>query len=137
MAEQITEKGDNSDTFSLINKTKGKLPRLPFVEIKNTTLGKDYNLSLVFIGETKSKNLNRIYREKNKVANVLSFPLSKKEGEIFICSKKAKKEATLFKNTYYQFVGFLFIHGLLHLKGEQHGATMEKQERLLLKRFTS
>ena len=60
-----------------------------------------------------------------KTSNILSFPLSKTSGEILICPKAAKPYS----------VGYLFIHGLLHLKGRVHGATMEREERRLLKAF--
>ena len=74
--------------FSITNKTKSTLPRVSFVNIKNTVLGKNYSLSLVFIGESKSAELNLSYRNKNKPTNILSFPLDKKTGEIFIKPKK-------------------------------------------------
>jgi ssRNA-specific RNase YbeY (16S rRNA maturation enzyme) len=32
-------------------------------------------------------------------------------------------------------VGYLFIHGLTHLKGYKHGATMENIERLYIKKW--
>ena len=60
-----------------------------------------------------------------KTSNVLSFPLSKTSGEILICKAAAKPYT----------VEFLFIHGLLHLKGLKHGAIMEGEESRLLKRF--
>ena len=72
-------------TVTIQEMTTGKLPRLPFALMKEGVLGKNYDLSLVFVSESKSKELNRTYRKKNKPANVLSFPYSKKEGEIFIC----------------------------------------------------
>ena len=64
-------------------------------------------------------------KRKNHVSNVLSFPLSPTSGEILICKAAAKPYS----------VGFLFIHGLLHLKGLRHGVTMEHEEDRLLKRF--
>ncbi len=115
--------------------TKGRLPRLPFVDIKNVVLGKKYELSLVFIGDARSQKLNKIYRKKNKPANVLSFPLSKSEGEIFINSRHAQKEARGFDMSTTQFIGYLFIHGLLHLEGHTHGSIMEEAEMRLLKKF--
>ena len=112
------------ERFSITNKTRSELPRVNFLEIKNKVLGKDYSLSLVFIGKDKSRKLNLAYRGKNKPANILSFGLDKKTGEIFICTSIAKKETS-----------FLFIHGLLHLKGMAHGSTMEKAEIKLRKQF--
>ena len=100
---------------------------MPFANIKDSVLGKSYELSLVFIGETTSRKLNKQYRQKDKATNVLSFPLDKKSGEIFITPSVAKKEG--------HSVGFLFIHGLLHLKGLEHGDTMERAEIKLRKIF--
>lgn len=85
-------------------------------------LGENYELSLVFCSDALSRKLNRAYRGKDKAANVLSFPLSKTSGEIFInLARLGQFSAT-----------HLFIHGCLHLKGMEHGAKMMKLERKLL-----
>jgi len=125
----------DSDSLTITNFTKGKLPRLPFLEMKNAALGTQYNLSLVFIGERRSKHLNSTYRNKHKSGNVLSFPLDKKTGEIFICPVRARREAKNFDRSYENFIAFLFIHGLLHLKGMDHGSTMEKAEEKIRAQF--
>ncbi len=62
---------------------------------------------------------------KNKASNVLSFPLTKISGEILICRAAAKRFS----------IEYLFIHGLLHLRGLRHSATMERRENQLLKKF--
>ena len=126
---------NNIEAFSINNTTKGKLPSLSFLEMKEALLGKKYELSVVFVGDMLSKKLNAHYRGKNKPTNVLSFPYSKTSGEIFINLKYAKKEAPKFEEKYKNFVGFLFIHGLLHLKGMDHGSRMEKAEKLARKLF--
>jgi probable rRNA maturation factor len=109
--------------------------KIPFEKIADASLGKGYELSLVFCDSKFSKNLNKIYRGKDKPTNILSFPLSKTSGEIFIDLELCKKEAKKFGQTYTNFVGFLFIHGLLHLKGMRHGDTMERAETRLRKLF--
>jgi len=114
--------------FALENTTKGKLPSLPFLRIKERVLGKPYDVSVVFIGDKRSRDLNKRYRGKDKPTNILSFSLSANEGEIFINLRQAKKDAPRFKKRYNTFVGFLFIHGLLHLKGLEHGKKMEQEE---------
>ncbi len=121
--------------FSIKNTTKGKLPSLPFAKIKNFILKEDYDLSLVFIGEKRSRNLNAKYRGKDNPTNILSFPLDKQNGEIFINLQRAKKDAPKFKKGYNEFVKILFIHGVLHLKGMKHGKTMEDAEEKTLGRF--
>jgi probable rRNA maturation factor len=125
-------------TFSVTTTLKS-LPRpvrgLPFEEVKDYVLGKRFEVSLTFIGDKLSRRLNNSYRGKDKPTNVLSFNVSDDMGEIFINLKKCKVEAKKFDKTFPDFVLFLFIHGLLHLKGMQHGDTMEKAENKTLEKF--
>lgn len=104
-------------------------PRLPYQEIKDSVLGTQYTLSLIFVGEARARALNTKYRNATYIPNVLSFPLDKKTGEIYITPRMAHKESKKFNMTPRGYIGFLFIHGLLHLKGYPHGATMEKAEK--------
>ena len=99
-----------------------------FELIKKAILGSKYELSLVFITAPKIQKLNKTYRNINKPTDILSFPLSKTSGEIFICKTEAKKMMAEFGRTYENFLAFLFIHGLVHLKGYDHGVKMEKVE---------
>jgi len=103
--------------------------------MKNIIAGKKYQLSLVFVGATRARKLNSDTRGKTYVPNVLSFPLSDTAGEIYITPAIAKSEARKFNLTYQGYVGYLFIHGLLHLKGFDHGPKMEKLEQTYLKKF--
>jgi probable rRNA maturation factor len=110
-------------------------PQLPYERMKDAVLGRPYALSLIFVGEKRAKDLNRKHRKASYVPNVLSFPLTEGAGEIYITPTVAKKEAKKFGMTVNGYVGYLFIHGLLHLKGYLHGATMEKAEKRYLKRY--
>ena len=121
---------------TISNKTKGKLPRLPFVSMKNTILGEKYEFGISFLSVKKQKELNFKYRNINTTTNILSFPLSKTSGEITMDLVKVKKDAPLFNMSYSQFLKYLVIHGLLHLKGFEHGAIMERQEKKFLKIFS-
>jgi ssRNA-specific RNase YbeY (16S rRNA maturation enzyme) len=101
------------------------MARLLYKKIKDDILGKDYELSLAFLSPKEMLVVTKKWKKKDHISNVLSFPLSKTSGEILIC-----KEATApFTPDY------LFIHGLCHLKGYKHGATMENIERLYLKKW--
>lgn len=103
--------------------------------MKESVLGKKYELSLVFVGNSISKRLNSSLRGKDKPTNILSFPLSKESGEIFIdlplSTRQAKKTGLKLEI----WIGKLFIHGLLHLKGMDHGDTMDKAEIKFFKKF--
>jgi len=102
--------------------------KLPFDKIKNGVLGKKYELSIVLVGKYRIKNLNKIYRQKEVGTDILSFPLSKENGEIFINPQVAKIKAKKFEFTYENYLLFLVIHGLFHLKGLKHSARMERYE---------
>lgn len=106
-----------------------------FNKMKEAVLGKEYDLSFAYIAPAKMKKLNLIYRNINKPTDILSFPLSKTEGEMYICLSEARKEAKKFDRTYENFLHFLFIHGLVHLKGYDHGSTMERIEAKVRKEF--
>lgn len=133
--QEVERNKMSEDSFYITNKTKSTLPRVPFAKIKEEAMGKNYSLSLVFIGKKKSADLNYSYRKKNNPTNILSFPLNKKTGEIFITPELTRKEAKNFDRTHDNFIAFLFIHGLMHLKGMEHGSRMEEAEKKLRKKF--
>ncbi len=123
------------ENLTITKTAKGKLPSLPFRQMKDAVLGKNYDLSLVFIGDKLSQRLNRERREKDKPTNILSFSLDKTAGEIFINLRLSRKQASDFEREYENFVAFLFIHGLFHLKGFDHGSRMESKEKEIRKQF--
>ena len=110
-------------------------PKLPYDAIKNDILGKSYQLDLNFIGAVRAKKLNQTYRRKSYVPNVLSFPLAADTGEVYITPAVTRYEAKKFSMTKTGYIGFLFIHACLHLKGHDHGATMEAQEQRYCKKY--
>lgn len=122
------------ETFC-ITATARNYPALPYENIKNDILGKRYTLSLAFVGGTRAQCLNETYRDKTYTPNVLSFPLEESAGEIFITPTIARKEAKKFDMTPNGYIGFLFIHGCLHLRGHHHGEHMEKLEKRFCKKY--
>lgn len=119
---------DSSLSISSTIKSTPKIDGVLFESIKNKVLGKDYDLSLVFVGRTLGRKLNREHRGKDYATDILSFPLDKKNGEIFINPDKARSKAKEFDRTFSNYLVFIFIHGLFHLKGFDHGSRMESKE---------
>jgi len=117
------------------NKTRNVLPFIPFEAIKNETLGALYILSVVIVSTIEIQKLNLTYRNINKPTDILSFPLSETEGEIYISIDETKKEAVKFDRSYENFLAYIFIHGCIHLKGYDHGSTMEDIEIQIRKKF--
>jgi probable rRNA maturation factor len=103
--------------------------------VADTVLGRAYDLSVVLIGNARSRRLNATYRGKDKPTNVLAFPIAKDAGEIYLNVPYAGQEASKYDHAERLHLTYLFIHGLLHLKGLDHGEKMEREEARLLKRF--
>ncbi|HVT75185.1 MAG TPA: rRNA maturation RNase YbeY [Candidatus Paceibacterota bacterium] len=125
--------------ISIINKAKGTLPRvpssIPFARMKDAVLGADYDLSLAFVGDEESREISLRTKNKDYIPNVLSFELGHDAGEIFINPLEAKRQAPEFDRTSTNMIAYLFIHALCHLKGMDHGATMERTEARFRKEF--
>jgi len=114
-----------------------KYPRdIPYKEMKDYYLGKDYELSLVFCSKKTMRKLNNETRQKDYATNILSFPLSETAGEMFLCLPVCKKQYKNFDRSFDNFIAFLFIHGLVHLNGHDHGDTMDNEEENLRKKFS-
>ena len=121
-------------TLDIRNFTRGPVPRSPFGKAAAAVLP-GWDISLVLAGTARAQKLNQTLRGKEYVPNVLSYEVGPRSGEIIICPEIARREAPRYGHSENAHILFLFIHGLLHLKGIRHGATMERQERDLLRRL--
>lgn len=100
-------------------------------------------ISIALLSPLEIKKLNKIYRQKNKVTDVLSFNLDDEKilGEIVICLEQAKKQAKEKKISLQAELKLLVVHGTLHLLGYDHEVSeveaerQEKEEKLLLNKF--
>jgi probable rRNA maturation factor len=113
----------------------GSIPVVPFLSIKEKIIGKSYDLTIIFCTPQESQERNKTYRDKNYPTNILSFPLSDTEGEIYISLSTARHDAKNFDMSYQKFLHLLIIHGVLHLKGHAHGSTMDTLEDSYLQKF--
>ncbi len=103
---------------------------------------KKNELSINLVGEGRIKALNKKYRGKNKITDVLSFPLQDKIslkstesgilslGDIFICLPVAKKYAVREGVSLDYKLSFLAVHGFLHLLGYDHEKSTEEKDRM-------
>lgn len=126
---------DTNNNISIIRKTNGKLPRLPFVLIKNLILGKKYELSVVFVNRKTAIRLHQEWKKLDDPVNILSFPLDDTTGEIIISLEKTRSEAKKFERTYQEHLQWIIIHGCAHLKGYTHGNTMDQFEKKIYKKI--
>jgi probable rRNA maturation factor len=115
--------------------TRSKAPTIPFEAMARQVLGARYELSLVVCGDRLATKMNKAYRKKSYAPNVLSFPLDKENGEIFLNVRKAEREARIYGVNVRDRLALLYVHGLWHLKGYDHSDKMEQREQDTLKKF--
>ena len=120
-------------TFTLTHTTN--FPTHPYEAMKDAILGKRYTLELFIVGQKRAITINQKSRQKSYAPNVLSFPYTDTHGEIVLCPEVAKKEAAPYGMSYEGYFAFLYIHGLLHLKGYDHGEEMEKLEKKFIAKY--
>jgi len=94
----------------------------------------ELNLDISFVSKKTMKSVNGKFRNKNSPTNVLSFSdkiandQSKQIGEVLICPAIADEEALRDKNDFNDYVGFLLIHGILHIIGYDHKTEPEQEQ---------
>ena len=103
--------------------------------IKNEVLGQNYQLSVNIVDADTIKNLNKTWRQKDHSTDVLSFPYGDDEGELFLCPEIIAQRFEDYGRSIDNFVMFLVVHSLHHLKGLDHGPAMEEAEKTTRTKF--
>lgn len=96
---------------------KKRVVQMILYEVARRTKAKG-TISVVFVSGSEIRKINRQYRHKDKVTDVLAFeaPLY----EILICHPQAKRQAAERGHTVGEEVIDLLIHGVLHVFGYDH-----------------
>lgn len=94
-------------------------------------------ISLSFVGEEEIRTLNREYRNRDDITDVLSFPLEEDFpqgnellGDIVLCVKRAEEQAREYGHSTERELIYLSIHSLFHLLGYDH---MEEEEKKIMR----
>lgn len=99
--------------------------------LKTLDLKDGFNASLIIVGKNKIRSINRDYRNKDSVTDVISFANIDSVdydylddeinlGDIFINVDRVVSQAKKYKHSVKREFVFLFVHGLLHLFGYDH-----------------
>lgn len=95
-------------------------------------------LSIALVDDDEMQELNRKYRNCNETTDVLSFPLGEGQlGEIIISWPRVEEQARDYGHSLERELGFLLVHGILHLLGYDHQQeegtrTMRRKEEEIL-----
>lgn len=91
----------------------------------------EIEISLTFVAPQEIQMMNRDYRGKDAVTDVLSFPLYEHPreipargpvllGDIVICLAQAEAQAQEYGHDIDRELAFLFVHSMFHLLGYDH-----------------
>lgn len=104
-------------------------------------------LSVVFVDNARIQEINATYRDKNQPTDVISFALEEEGegevpiiggdfprvlGDIIISVPKAKEQAEELGHSFRREMGFLTVHGFLHLLGYDHMTESDEVEMFAL-----
>ena len=97
----------------------------------------NYEISLSFVSEAEIMKLNRDYRDKDSVTDVLSFPLdddfaiqTNLLGDIIICCKRAIEQAKEYNHSIKREIVYLVVHSMFHLLGYDH---IDESDRIIMR----
>lgn len=106
-------------------------------------------VSVTFVKNERIQEINRDYRGKDKPTDVISFALEELGegeilisganlprvlGDIIISTDKAYEQAEEYGHSFQRELGFLAVHGFLHLLGYDHETEEEEKEMFDLQR---
>lgn len=114
-------------------------------------LPEDTEMSVVFVDNKEIHEINKEYREKDAPTDVISFAIEdegedefpimmgdfdipRNIGDIFVSVEKIAEQAADFNHSFERELGFLVVHGFLHLNGYDHMNEEEEKEMFDLQR---
>lgn len=143
-----------------VNNYQDKLPLTPeleelVVKVARRTLQEEKaaaqtEVAVTFVDDQYIRELNLRYRGRDEPTDVLSFSMLEGEegeglppeadhllGDVIISLERAQRQADEYGHSLAREVGFLTVHGLLHLLGYDHedatgeGEMLARQEEIL------
>jgi probable rRNA maturation factor len=93
------------------------------------------NMQIIFLEQEAIHNMNMTYRKIDRPTDVLSFINDDLEddslGDIFVSIEQARLQASDYGHSFEREIGFLAVHGYLHLLGYDHHT--DEEEKLMIK----
>lgn len=92
--------------------------------------GDGRRLCIRVVDETEARELNGRFRDRVEATNVLSFPAELPDalGDIAVCAAVVAREAKAKNKSVDAHFAHMVVHGVLHLRGMDHGTEAQAQE---------
>ncbi|GIN55816.1 endoribonuclease YbeY [Lederbergia ruris] len=132
------------ETGQLTEENLGMIEKLLTHAAEVEEIDEEAEVSLIFVSNPKIQEINKEYRGKDQVTDVISFALEESlEGEvmiqgtqlprvlgdIIISLDRTEEQAREYGHSFKRELGFLAVHGFLHLLGYDH---MNKEDEELM-----
>lgn len=125
------------------------IEKLIVASAKKLELPNNIELSVTIVDNQRIRELNRGYRSIDEPTDVISFALEDEDdfsaffeedfntndfqlprllGDIFISIEKAQEQAEEYGHSFERELGFLVVHGFLHLNGYDHQTKADERE---------
>ncbi|WNF37720.1 rRNA maturation RNase YbeY [Bacillaceae bacterium IKA-2] len=111
-------------------------------------VSKGTEISVTFVDDEAIREINRQYRDKDQVTDVISFALNDYDedetelvideaipnllGDIIVSYPRLLEQAEEYQHSVDRELGFLVLHGFLHLLGYDH--MTEEEEKIMFKK---
>ncbi|WP_175615999.1 rRNA maturation RNase YbeY [Piscibacillus halophilus] len=133
----------NDELNQITEEEKNWLSKLLQYAAEMEEVNSEAELSVTFVNNTQIQDINREYRQKDQPTDVISFAMQESGenemeivgdnlpehlGDIVVSLEKAKEQAEEYNHSYQRELGFLIVHGFLHLLGYDHQTVEEEKE---------
>ncbi len=134
----------SKNELTIINESKNKIP-IRFIKTWLNSLLESHlkshrkeiankNIVIVFMNQAKAKKINFQFRQKSYATDILSFKGEYDDlGELIICFDVIKKQAKEHGLSLKEELGYMLIHGVLHLLGYEHELDAKSAKKMFSK----
>lgn len=136
------------NNIEIFNQTEEEIDELETVRkvldfaVKKENL-KNVDFNVIIVREDYIHELNKNYRNIDRVTDVITFALEDDDtvlnassrrvlGDVYICLDRAKSQAIEYQHSFLREICFLAVHGFYHLLGYDH-QTKEEEEIMFTK----
>jgi len=137
------------ETETLTEEQMLEIERVINFAAKKQDVEEHSEVSVTFVSNERIQEINREYRDKDKPTDVISFAMEELGegemefvgadmprvlGDIIISVPKAIEQAEEYGHSFLRELGFLAVHGFLHLLGYDHMTVEEEKEMFTLQK---